>query len=335
MRGKRSGRGAVLLRDGGLVAYGLPVAGAADQDARVAVGAAEVFAELVSLHVGAGCHDGGVAVDAHHHVTDIDGFIAELAALAGGDGVLLGRDLSQRGDGNVILSEGALGEVGIAVEAGFLGLPLHFHDLFNRGLVSGVDRRPRMHRNMLAREDRQGYEQRQQQHCTLVEHDETSAVCEGTEIRLTELRNLGCWSSVEKLSAATFVSTSTTGEQNVSSHGRTSFSKNKDGARGCIVSWKIPKAPCRPSFQPEAARPTSTTPSYSNSASKRRTRQILEIRNQPGRGTAPIVHSGTGVSSIGQESFRAGRGAIDRYRRGRMTREGQHLVESNLRFMHG
>ena len=36
-------------------------------------------------------------------------------------------------------------------------------------------------------------------------------------------------------------------------------------------------------------------------------RQILEIRNQLGRGTAPIVHSGTGVSNIGQESFRAGR----------------------------
>jgi len=38
----------------------------------------------------------------------------------------------------------------------------------------------------------------QQEHETLVDHDETSAVCEGTEIRLTELRNIGCNSSVEK-----------------------------------------------------------------------------------------------------------------------------------------
>ena len=84
----------LLLRDGGLIAHGLPVAGTADPDARVAVGAAEVFAELVTLHVGAGGDDGSVAVDAYYHVTDINGFIAKLAALAGGDGVLLGRDLS-------------------------------------------------------------------------------------------------------------------------------------------------------------------------------------------------------------------------------------------------
>ena len=38
----------------------------------------------------------------------------------------------------------------------------------------------------------------QQEHETLVDHDETSAVCEGTEIRWTELRNIGCNSSVEK-----------------------------------------------------------------------------------------------------------------------------------------
>jgi hypothetical protein len=35
----------------------------------------------------------------------------------------------------------------------------------------------------------------------LVDHNETSAVCEGTEIRLTELRKFGCGSSVEKLAA--------------------------------------------------------------------------------------------------------------------------------------
>jgi hypothetical protein len=58
-----------------------------------------------------------------------------------------------------------------------------------------------MHRYVLASKDWHRHEQGQQQHCTLVDHDETSAVCEGTEIRLTELRNLGCWSSVEKLAA--------------------------------------------------------------------------------------------------------------------------------------
>jgi hypothetical protein len=65
------------------------------------------------------------------------------------------------------------------------------------------------------------------------------------------------------------------------------------------------------------------------------TRQILEIRNHPRRGTAPIVHSGTGVSSIGQESFPGRPLSLGRYRSGRVTGEGRHLVESNLRFMHG
>jgi hypothetical protein len=36
------------------------------------------------------------------------------------------------------------------------------------------------------------HERAQQEHETLVDHDETSAICEGTEIRLTELRNIGC-----------------------------------------------------------------------------------------------------------------------------------------------
>jgi hypothetical protein len=65
-----------------------------------------------------------------------------------------------------------------------------------------------MHGNVLRRKSRQRKNQRQQQHCTPVDHDETSAVREGTEIRLTELRNFGCLSSVEKFSAAKLMLTS-------------------------------------------------------------------------------------------------------------------------------
>jgi len=51
---------------------------------------------------------------------------------------------------------------------------------------------------MLSSKGRTGQQQRQQQHETPVDHNETSAVCEGTEIRLTELRKIGCTSSVKK-----------------------------------------------------------------------------------------------------------------------------------------
>lgn len=68
--------GSLLLRDCRLIANGLPTAAAAHPDARVAIGPAEVFAELVALHVGAGGHDGGIAVEADDHVADINGFVA-------------------------------------------------------------------------------------------------------------------------------------------------------------------------------------------------------------------------------------------------------------------
>jgi hypothetical protein len=64
-----------------------------------------------------------------------------------------------------------------------------------------------MCRYVLAREGGYSYKQGQQQQCTLVDHDETSAVREGTEIRLTELRKFGCWSSMEKLARAAVIST--------------------------------------------------------------------------------------------------------------------------------
>src|SRR5438045_1400613 len=61
--GLRSSSRSVLLRDRGLVAHGLPVPGAAHPHPGVAVGTAEIFAELVPLHVRPGSHNGGVAVD--------------------------------------------------------------------------------------------------------------------------------------------------------------------------------------------------------------------------------------------------------------------------------
>ena len=95
----------------------------------------------MAFHIGPGSHDGGVAVDAHHHIRDIDGVVAELGALAGGDGLLLGRDLAERGDGNVVFGEGARGEVGVAAQAGLASLPLHVEDLADRGLLVGLKRR--------------------------------------------------------------------------------------------------------------------------------------------------------------------------------------------------
>jgi hypothetical protein len=59
-----------------------------------------------------------------------------------------------------------------------------------------------MNRHMLGRKCRECQHCGPQKHYTPVEHDETSAVCEGTEIRLTELRNFGCKSSMEKFPIA-------------------------------------------------------------------------------------------------------------------------------------
>src|ERR1700686_478313 len=67
-----------------------------------------------------------------------------------------------------------------------------------------------MNRDVLRRKRRQRHHQRPQQHCTPVDHDETSAICEGTEIRLTVLRNFRCDSSVEKFRTRIFMSASVT-----------------------------------------------------------------------------------------------------------------------------
>src|SRR6266700_28530 len=115
-------RDKILLRDRSLVAHRLPVTRAAHPDSSVAIGTAEVLPKLVALHVRPRSDHGSVSVDAHHHIAHVDGVIAKLAALARRDRVLLSRNLSQRCDGDVILSQGALGKFGVAADAGFPGL---------------------------------------------------------------------------------------------------------------------------------------------------------------------------------------------------------------------
>jgi len=131
-------RGAGSLRDGCLITHGLPASIAADPDAGIAIGSAEIFAKLVAFDVGAGGNNGGVTVDAHHHIRNIHGFVAKLATAAGGDGFLFGGDLAERGNGDIIFGESAQGEFGVAPEAGFFGLALHVDDLADRVLVGGL-----------------------------------------------------------------------------------------------------------------------------------------------------------------------------------------------------
>src|SRR5215471_15403500 len=54
-----------LLCDRGLVADCQPMSGTANPDSCVAVGAAEVFTELMTFHFGAGGYDCGISVDSH------------------------------------------------------------------------------------------------------------------------------------------------------------------------------------------------------------------------------------------------------------------------------
>src|SRR6202049_403198 len=100
----------VLLGYSGLVAYRLPVPAAANPDAGIAISAAEIFSELMALHVGAGGDDSGVAVDANHHVGNIHSLISELAASPRTNRFLLGSDLAQGSDSDIIIGYRALGE---------------------------------------------------------------------------------------------------------------------------------------------------------------------------------------------------------------------------------
>ena len=143
-----------LLSDCRLVADGLPVSVAANPDASVAIRAAEIFAELLAFHVGAGGDYGGVAIDSHDHIRNIHGFVAELTAAAGSDGLLFRGDLAERGDGDVVFGEGARGKFRIAVQAGVLGLTLHVDDLTDGFLLAGVETGTWMQGNMLTAECR-------------------------------------------------------------------------------------------------------------------------------------------------------------------------------------
>src|SRR5215469_2155429 len=92
----------------------------------------------MALDVGPGGNDGRIPVEAHDHIADIDRFVAELAAFAGGESFFLGRYLSERTDGNIIVSQDALRELRVPTKAGFLGLTLHLDDLANDFLVARV-----------------------------------------------------------------------------------------------------------------------------------------------------------------------------------------------------
>ena len=133
-----------LLGHSCLVAYRLPVSAAADPDTRVAIWAAEILAELVTLHVGTRGHDGSVAVNADHHVGYIDRLVAELAALARGYRIRFGGNLAQWCDGDVVLGEGTQGKVSITLEAGLFGLAFHVDDLTNGFLFARIETGPGM-----------------------------------------------------------------------------------------------------------------------------------------------------------------------------------------------
>src|SRR5215831_19042966 len=89
----------------------------------VPVGTAEVFAELMSLDVGASGDHSSIAIEADHHVAHIDRIIPKLSALASRNGVLLGSDGAEGRDGDIVVRKRLLGEIGVAVQAGFSRLP--------------------------------------------------------------------------------------------------------------------------------------------------------------------------------------------------------------------
>src|ERR1700716_4531116 len=95
--------GSALLGYSGLVAYRLPAPAAADPDAGIAIRSAEIFSELMALHVGAGGDDRHIAIDADDHVGNIHSLISKLAASARTNCFLLSSDLAQGGYGDIII----------------------------------------------------------------------------------------------------------------------------------------------------------------------------------------------------------------------------------------
>src|SRR5260370_19065356 len=95
----------VLLGYSGLVAHRLPAPAAAYPDAGIAIRSAEIFSELMALHVGAGGDHGGVAIDANHHVGNIHSLISQVPASARTNRFLLGSKLTQGSDRNIIVGQ--------------------------------------------------------------------------------------------------------------------------------------------------------------------------------------------------------------------------------------
>jgi hypothetical protein len=85
-----------------------------------------------------------------------------LTAAACRDGFLFSRDLAERSDGDVVISEDAQGKVSITMEAGFFGLTLHVDDLANGFLVARIETGPGMKGYVLSGKCRYGREHAKQ-----------------------------------------------------------------------------------------------------------------------------------------------------------------------------
>ncbi len=170
----------LLLGYGLLVAHRLPMASAADPDAGVAIESAEIFAELVAFHVGAGGNDRGVAIDAHDHFADIDRLIAELAALAGRENVLFAGDLAEGSNADIIVAQGSLRKIRVPMQAGFFCLSFQIDDLADDVLIASIERLPGTDGDVLRGQERSRKQQDQQER-KLFGQEETSAAVQGHE----------------------------------------------------------------------------------------------------------------------------------------------------------
>jgi len=109
----------------------------ANPHSRVAVGAAEFFTKILASYFGARRHYGSIAVNAYHHIADIDRIVPQLATPAGGDRVSLGDYVAQWGNGDVIVREHALSESSVSVDRGIFRLALQFQNLADAILLVG------------------------------------------------------------------------------------------------------------------------------------------------------------------------------------------------------
>jgi len=135
---------------------------AAHPDASVTIRPAEIFTQLMAFDVSARSNNGRIAVEADHHVSDVHGLVPELPAAAGRHGFTLGGDLAERGDGDIVLGEGAQRKFRVAAKAGFFSLALHVDNLTNGFLFSGIESRSGMKGDVLSAKCRCGREHAEQ-----------------------------------------------------------------------------------------------------------------------------------------------------------------------------